>query len=278
MVGDVIDDVVVIPHGPLRTDTDTRSSIRSVPGGSAANTAAWLAYLGGTVDFYGVVAAADVQRHERLLLPARAHLTGHPELPTGTIVLIIDGQRRTMLTERGANAALDLDAIPDDAIGRHLHLTGYSLFEARDDGAAFARLIARARELGSTVSVTPGSAGFIADFGVDRFRDRVAGATVLFPNLDEGRLLTGLDDPAAVAAALDFPVVALTMGAGGVLAGGQLVPAVPATVVDPTGAGDAFAAGFLLEWVSSGAVVDAARAGARAAASAVGIIGGRPPA
>jgi sugar/nucleoside kinase (ribokinase family) len=183
-----------------------------------------------------------------------------------------------MLTERGANAELDLDAVPDSAIGSHLHLTGYSLFEARDDGAAFARLIARARGLGASVSVTPGSAGFIADFGVERFRDRVADATVLLPNLEEGRLLTGRVEPGDIVAALDFPVVALTLGAEGVFAGGSLVPAVPANIVDPTGAGDAFAAGFVLEWVGSGDVVAAASAGARAAASAVETIGGRPPA
>jgi len=82
------------------------------------------------------------------------------------------------------------------------------------------------------------------------------------------------------ALAREFPVVALTLGGEGVLvaSGGEvlLVPATASTVLDPTGAGDAFAAAFLLEWVESGDAVVAAERGTVAAASAVRIMGGRP--
>jgi sugar/nucleoside kinase (ribokinase family) len=275
VIGDVVDDIVVVPNGPLRTDTDTPSTIRHVPGGSAANTAAWLAALGGTVDFVGVVGAADVDRHAAVL--PGAHLTGS-ELPTGAIVVIVDGEHRTMLTSRGANAELDFDAVPDELIGDHVHLTGHSMASATDGGAAFARMIARSVAKGATVSVSPGSAGYIADLGPTAFLGVIAGATVLFASLAEGAALTGLSEPAAIVDALDFPVVVLTLGAEGVLlSGGHHVPAVAATVRDPTGAGDAFAAAFLLEWVGSGDGAAAARAGAVAAASAVELIGGRPP-
>jgi len=48
--GDVIDDIVVVPSGPIRPDTDTPSSIRNSPGGSAANAASWLGSAGAQVD------------------------------------------------------------------------------------------------------------------------------------------------------------------------------------------------------------------------------------
>jgi sugar/nucleoside kinase (ribokinase family) len=279
-VGDLIDDIVVVPDDKPRPDTDTLSSILQVGGGSAANTAAWIGHLGGRVRFVGSVAERDAARHAAQLEQHGVHaeLQGHPTLPTGTIVLFVDGEQRTMFTQRGANVALDCDAVSVEG-GALLHLTGYTLFGAWDGGASYARLIARA---GVPVSVTPGSAGFIADYGVARFLSVVKGATLLFPNLAEGRLLTGLDDPAEVAAALAsaFPVVALTLGGEGVLvaSGGEVVrvAATPSTVLDPTGAGDAFAAAFLLEWVGSGDAVAAAKRGAVAAADAVRVIGGRP--
>lgn len=277
--GDIIDDVVVVPSGPIRDDTDTPSVIRNRPGGSPANTAAWLGSLGAAVDFVGVVGAGDAARHAATLPGVTAHLREAPELATGAIVVIVAGQSRSMLTSRGANAALDPADVTDQLLASAavLHLTGHALLN--DAGAeGFAGLIARARSAGVAVSVSPGSAGFIADYGVEAFRAAIAGASILFPSLDEGRLLTGLDDPTEIAAALaaDGEVVALTLGSRGVLVNGQTVPAVTAQIVDPTGAGDAFCAGFLDEWVRSRDPLAAARAGVTVASRAVQAIGARP--
>lgn len=284
--GDVIDDVVAVPLAPVRVDTDTPSSIRYRAGGSAANTAAWLGAAGADVDFVGRVAAADVRRHEQLLSDAgvRPRLAADPLLPTGTIVVVVDGERRTMFTERGANDALDPSAISETLLeGASLvHFTGYSLFGGQDkDGLA--ALIARARASGARVSVDPGSAGFIVDFGVEAFLHTVAGASVIFPNFEEGKALTGLENPALMARELSqsFGLAVVTLGTDGAvfaIDGGKPVhvPAMAAKVVDPTGAGDAFSAGFLDHWLRTGKVLGAARAGARTAATAVGVVGGRP--
>lgn len=283
--GDVIDDVVAIPAGPIRDDTDTPSSIHSRPGGSAANTAAWLGSLGAEVVLVGSVSAADVVRHTELLaaVGASALLRGSADLPTGTIVVIVDGQRRAMLTERGANTLLDPAWVTDELLSgsRVLHITGHALLN--DAGAeGIASLIARARAAGVTVSVAPGSAGFIADYGVERFLAATAGADVLFPSLDEGRLLTGLEAPDEIGRALGFDTVVLTRGAEGLTVfhegASTRVGAVAVPVVDPTGAGDAFCAGYLDAWVRTGDPVESARAGALVASRAVGVIGGRPAA
>jgi sugar/nucleoside kinase (ribokinase family) len=276
--GDLIDDVVVIPNGPVRDDTDTPSTIRFRPGGSASNTAAWLGTLGAPVDLVASVGRGDGPRHAAQLEGVRAHLSEHPELPTGTIVVLVDAQRRHMLTERGANAALDPAAVTDALLADAaiLHLTGHTLL----NDLGLGDLIERARAAGVAVSISPGSAGFIGDYGVEAFAAAIAGASLVFASLEEGRLLTGLTTPADVAAALPFDHVVLTLGMDGVLvdrAGEQFtVPAVETTVVDPTGAGDAFCAGYLAEWVSSGDARAAASRGTRVAARAVATVGARP--
>ncbi|MDH6182069.1 sugar/nucleoside kinase (ribokinase family) [Microbacteriaceae bacterium SG_E_30_P1] len=275
--GDVIDDVVVIPNGALREDTDTPSTIRFVAGGSAANTAAWLGELGADVDLVASVGEGDAARHAAALGGVRTHLTERAGLPTGTIVVLVDGERRHMLTERGANTALDpatvTDALLDDAAV--LHITGHTLLNP----LALGDLVDRAGRAGVAVSVSPGSAGFLQDIGVARFLEAFAGASIVFASLDEGRVITGLVEPAEVAAALPFPHVVLTLGRDGVLAGVDehlRVPAVRASAVDPTGAGDAFCAGYLAEWVASGNVHAAAIAGTQTAARAVETVGARP--
>jgi sugar/nucleoside kinase (ribokinase family) len=281
--GDVFDDVVVVPTQAIRPDTDTLSSIRTRAGGSAANTAAWLASLGAAVDFVGLVGAGDAARHAAQLPGVATHLAEHASLPTGTIVVIVEGETRTMLTEVGANAELTADSVTDAVLGAAslVHFTGYSLFGSPERASSVRRLFERAGE--RAISVDPGSAGFIADFGAERFLDAIEGATFLFPNLAEGRLLTGLDDPLAIALSLAqrFDTVALTLDTEGVIVaqrgiGVERLPAVPAQIVDPTGAGDAFAAGFLAEWLRSGDAVAAARAGAVAGAWAVATVGARP--
>ena len=284
--GDVIDDVIATPRGAIRSDTDTPATIERRGGGSAANTATWLAVLGHSVDFVGRVGVLDLERHTSVLREAgvRAMLAGDHVLPTGTIVILVDGDTRSMLTERGANAALDPDSVSDAILdgAAALHFTGYSLF-GRSETVGFTRLIKRAKSRGLHVSVDAGSAGFMADYGASRFLAAIAGADLLFPSLDEGRALTNLVDPQAIAQKLaqSFPVVALTLGSAGVIVATRgdsiTVDVVPMTTVDPTGAGDAFCAGFLGEWINSGNARASAEAGAALAARAVGVIGGRPP-
>lgn len=189
-----------------------------------------------------------------------------------------------MLTERGANDRLSADDVTDALLEKAalVHFTGYSLYHGVNQ-AAVTRLFARAAEHGVAVSVDPASAGSLLDFGVDRFLGLIDEASLLFPNLDEGLALTGLSDPEAIAAALveQFPLVALTLGKDGVIVAGRgqnptRIPAMQSAIVDPTGAGDAFTAGFLASWIVDGDAVRAAQAGVAVAARAVTVVGGRP--
>jgi len=103
-------------------------------------------------------------------------------LPTGAIIVIVSGERRTMLTEKGANAKLTPDAVTDRLLtgAAILHFTGYSVF-SQSHQASLRNLVQRATTLGVRISVDPASSGFIADFGVDRFLESVSVPTCSSP-------------------------------------------------------------------------------------------------
>ncbi|WBU37045.1 carbohydrate kinase family protein [Homoserinibacter sp. YIM 151385] len=287
VVGDLLNDIVAVPRGGFQRNTDTTASIRQRPGGSGANTAAWLASLGADVDYVGAVGSADAARHRQMFADAgvRAHLQVEVGVPTGTVVIVIEGDRRTMLTERGANALLDTAALTPALLetASVVHLSAYSFLDGF--GVEGAReIVDAATAAGVPVALNPGSIGYLRDFGVPAFREATEGVRVIFPNLVEAELLTGERTPARMVASLleRHEVVALTMGAEGVLAARRgeeprRTPAPRVRLVDPTGAGDAFAAGFLHRWAQDGDVDAAAASGVMVAARAVLAIGGRPP-
>ncbi|MET0590862.1 MAG: PfkB family carbohydrate kinase, partial [Naasia sp.] len=263
VLGDVIDDVVVRPEGATAPDSDTDAAIERSAGGSGANAAVWLAAEGLAVDFVGTVGFDDLSRHGTLLGGAGVtpRLIGSSE-PTGSIVVLIDGTRRNMYTSRGANRGTGPASIADEVLAAagHLHFSGYSVFSESADEQQWNDLIDRAHSYFVTVSVDPGSVSYLERYGTARFLRAVAGADILLPNLDEGLALSRARDPhAAVETLLGlFPVVALTRGAEGAVighAGGGLVEVGAADldggIVDTTGAGDAFTAGFLAGWLDA---------------------------
>ncbi|WP_405766750.1 carbohydrate kinase family protein [Streptomyces sp. NBC_01538] len=291
IVGDVITDVVARHRGPLASGTDTSAVIRTLPGGAGANVACWAAHWGRSeVRLLGRVGADYAEWHERELTACgvRPRLVVDPEIPTGTVICLVDtdsAAERTFLTQSGASSRLDPDDWSDellDGVAR-LHLSGYLLFSAL--GRAFvAAALESARARGVPVSLDPASAGFLVELGVDRFLDLASGVDVLLPSRDEACLLTGLPDPADAAAKLSrhVPLVVAKQGAEGALVArlGTLcarVPAVPATPRDTTGAGDAFTGAFLAALLTGAGPEEAAAQGCRAGARAVERVGGRPP-
>lgn len=281
VVGDVIDDILVSPNSPIRIDTDTNADIISNPGGSGANFACWLASCGVDTSFVGRVGHTDVARQSSILesYGVKPFLQADPDLQTGKIVVLLEGQNRSFLTDRGANKNLDLAQIPDELFGDALYISGYSVFD--QDPEDIRNLIGRARDRGIVIC-DPGSAGYIYDHGVNAFLDAIDGVDLLVPSLEEGRVLTSEDQPEHIAGQLAtrFSLVALTLGEGGVqLAWGDnnlLISAFDADLVDTTGAGDAFAAKFLTGLLSMQEPEVAAKEANRLAAKAVSSMGGRP--
>jgi sugar/nucleoside kinase (ribokinase family) len=283
-LGDLMVDVVVRLSGPFARGSDVPAQIRFHGGGSAANVAAWLAAAGAEVALVARVGEDERGRDAAAELRAAgvdARLAADPELATGTCLVLVgpDGER-TMAPDAGANDALGSEDLEDELLleGSHLHVAGYSLLRSGSRSAACSA-IARARAAGMTVSVDPSSSALLSA----GFLDDAAGATLLLPNASEAHALTGDSDPerAGRSLARRFGEVVVTLGAAGALwTDGDAVLRAAAepvdAVVDSTGAGDAFAAGFLSERARRAGVAEALAAGCRLAARAVTTRGARP--
>ncbi|MEU9604249.1 PfkB family carbohydrate kinase [Streptomyces sp. NPDC048057] len=290
VIGEVATDVIARHSAPLEHGTDTAARIRIIPGGAAANVACWAARKSPVheVRLFGRVGQAEEQWHCAHLRATgvRPVLVVDDNASTTTVVSLVDATaERTFLTDSGALQRFgptDWSPTLLDGVG-HVHLSGYLLFsDSSRQLARLARESARAR--GITVSMDPASAGFIRQRGVAEVLAELDSVHLLVPNADEARLLAGLPDVAASAAALSrrVPLVVVTLGEGGALVAtaGAVTARVPARAVealDSTGAGDAFTGGFLAAWLSGADTVTAASAGCRAGTEAVTLPGGRPP-
>ncbi len=301
VAGDWMTDIVATLPRPLREGTDTPAHVRVLGGGAAANTAAWLAHDGHPTTFVGRLGDDLLGRAGRAELEAVGvvcSVTIDPHRPSGTCIVLVhpDGER-TMIPDTGANQGLTPQDLDDTLFvaGSHLHLSGYTLLV---DGSRMAGLSAldRARLRGMTASVDVASAGPIADAGAARFLSWVAGIDVLLANESEAALLAGLpapapddDDATAVAAATEaasllsasVATVVVKLGHRGALlvdrSGARAhARAVPVDVVDTTGAGDAFAAGFLPAWKAGADPSTALELGNRSAVRVVARLGARP--
>jgi sugar/nucleoside kinase (ribokinase family) len=159
-----------------------------------------------------------------------------------------------------------------------LYVSGYALMNTGSRPFARAALDV-ARERGWSIAVDAASSAPLAAVGGSTFLDWLGHGVVLFANTDEAHVLTGIEEPAAAAQALAQRCgqAIVKRGVAGAVwsdgSGVRSVPAEPTTVLDSTGAGDAFAAGYL---AADGDVPQALERAARLAALAVSRIGARP--
>jgi sugar/nucleoside kinase (ribokinase family) len=210
-----------------------------------------------------------------------------PERPTGTCVVMVTHKGdHTMLSDPGANAALSPDDLPKDLFtpGSHLHISGYTLLNEGSRQATLAAL-SHAQRAGMTISVDGASAAPLERVGAEPFLQLTNGAALLFVNGDQGRVLTGREEPEQAARVLNawYPHVVMKMGSDGALfyANGRpdpiRVPGPPLEkLVDRTGAGDAFCAGFLPAWLDKKPPAEALVSGCRLSARALSLVGARP--
>jgi sugar/nucleoside kinase (ribokinase family) len=271
-LGDVLLDVVVLLAEPLAPGGDVRASNRAGAGGQAANVAAWAAELGAEarcIAKRGDDPAAELVARE--LTALGVELVGPvAEGATGVVVSIVRDGDRSLASDRGvapsfAPEELDAAWVECDV----LHVSGYALL--REPIAATGLLAARlARERGARVSVDVAAWTEIRAYGPVQFRallDELA-PDVLFATEAEWELLGG--------AYLSAPLGVLKRGARGCTVFTEDAKldfaAVAGEVVDPTGAGDALAAGFLL----GGSLEEAARRGLEAAARCIAKVGSLP--
>jgi ribokinase len=264
-VGDVMVDVVSerLPAAGERA----HGSVRLRAGGSAVNAALTAAELGAGSRVVGRIGRDAAGELVISTLQARgidAHLGRDDELPTGTAVALQDA----VVADRGANARFAPTDVPDPLLGDALLVSGFALFQ---DGSREGARAALDRFEGAWSAVDLASPGLAANASLGVHR-----ANVVFATAEEAAAATGFGlEDAARELAHHFDIVCIKLGSEGALAvrGDQLDHAAvePVKRVSPFGAGDAFAATFLVGLGSEddvgGALLRACEAGARAASS-----------
>jgi sugar/nucleoside kinase (ribokinase family) len=255
-IGDLIEDVVVWLSAEPNLGTDTDSIIQRTRGGSAANVAMFAALTGTESRFIGQVGNDALgQQLCSALQQAGVDVCVVSEGRTGSIVVLVQPNgERTFLTDRGVASHLSLvDASLMANVGI-LHVPSYSL--VTEPLASTSLLYIKATQsLGAVISIDASSTSVLEHFGVARYKSLIQSIQpqVFLCNEDEAGLL-------GVGAKEGMPGAALTVikrGAHSTLAISQnnedfqVAVAPVANIVDTTGAGDAFAAGFLPTFVAS---------------------------
>ncbi|HVF83111.1 MAG TPA: adenosine kinase [Sphingomicrobium sp.] len=263
---------------------------RETSGGSAANSMAGIAAIGVDAAFIGQVAndqLGDIFAHDMRALGVRFDTPPISEgMPTGRCLILVtpDGER-TMNTCPGASHQLRAEALHYELIAaaQVLMLEGY-LFGPEGPRRALFRAVEIAHAAGNKVAFTLSESVCIAG-RKDSFQAMIetGGVDLLFANEDEALQLTGAADldGAIVELAPKVPTLVITRGPAGALAyedGVRTdVPAVPVEkVIDTTGAGDLFAAGFLAARCKGHGVERQLMTGGIAAAEIISHFGARP--
>ena len=275
-VGDLVWDVLAQPDTILLPGGDTTGRIALAPGGSAANVAAWVARLGAPAAFVGAVgtdAFGDLIVADLAREGVQGYITRTPDHDTGVIVVMIDkAGQRSMITNQGADFHLYPEHIPVAALQQaaHVHITAWSVFSDPPRAAA----------------LHPASYQMIREMGRDTFDAIIAQLPIdiILPNRDEGMILTGEREPLLIARALrkrfKDAVVVLKLDKDGCVISApgyehhHTTHEVP--VIDATGAGDSFNAGFLTSYLRDGDLAQAAQLANNLGSWVVSHFGARP--
>jgi sugar/nucleoside kinase (ribokinase family) len=271
-VGNAVMDILGRPVDSLAPAGTSQplDEVRLSPGGNAINTGIALARLGVPVE---IAAAVGNDRLGRLMREAvRAEGIGDSSLVTleglatsVSIVLVESGGERRLLHFRGANAGFSLQHLDwRSAEGARIFFYASAFAVPSFDGPPLAEALAHARKLGCITALNV--CWDLQGRWLNLLQSSLASTDIFFPNIEEGRQLTGEKSPEGIAAKLrqlGVKTVVVKLGAQGCLVvseeGSLTSPGFPVKPVDTTGAGDCFAAGFLAEVARGASLADAAR-------------------
>jgi ribokinase len=285
VIGDIAWDIFIRPEGDLVRGSDVLGTVDVMPGGAAANVAVWARRLGADVTLVGKIGddTLGTLMHTHLRGEGVGHhvitTPGGPSTRVG-ILVSADGEHSFVIDHTKVLRFEEGDAPPSlleasDAV----FFNGYDIFLARS-ATFLGALLAEARRRRLPVVFDPSSFALIEAFGPERLMDSVGPIDVLLANDAEADALRAGRPLESLGAWARLTVVKQgSRGASAYATGDAWHAAARAvTVVDTTGAGDAFDAAFMVEWLTSRNVEAALQAGNRLGAHVAAHLGAQPAA
>ena len=280
-------DVSVFIDSEIHKGGDTQAFITTQGGGAAANVARWLAHMG--CDTFLCSRVADDTNGLILQKELDAFNVRHsdyrvPHEKTGTVVVLVseDGER-TMFPDSGSNSGLSSADLPPLDGFTAAYLSDYALINSQSRTNVL-EMIQILKAKGIPLVFDPGTVGALRRIPNSMLQEWIRMMDILLLNEEEALYISQISDlhGALIALATKAPVVVIKRGAAGVTAISEQVrtvelPALDVEVIDTTGAGDSFAAGFIASWFDEGIVEKAVENGIAQASRCCAMVGARPP-
>ena len=280
-------DVSVFIDSEIHKGGDTQAFITTQGGGAAANVARWLAHMG--CDTFLCSRVADDTNGLILQKELDAFNVRHsdyrvPHEKTGTVVVLVseDGER-TMFPDSGSNSGLSSADLPPLDGFTAAYLSGYALINSQSRTNVL-EMIQILKAKGIPLVFDPGTVGALRRIPNSMLQEWIRMMDILLLNEEEALYISQISDlhGALIALATKAPVVVIKRGDAGVTAISEQVrtvelPALDVEVIDTTGAGDSFAAGFIASWFDEGIVEKAVENGIAQASRCCAMVGARPP-
>lgn len=280
-IGDIMMDVSVTINSEISYGGDTRAKISSQGGGAAANVAVWLAE--DKQDVFLNVRVGNDQPGDYLLRELSIHGVKNSAKKqkgeaTGVVVVLVDKNgERTMFPDSGANSGLSLKDLPDLNQFKAAYFSGYALVNPISRVNAVEIL----KTLSIPVVIDPGTVGALRNIPLAEVKSWLGLASVLILNEEEAKFISEKSDvnDALIELKKIVDTVVIKLGGKGAIAIDDQICEVEITreePVDTTGAGDAFAAGFISSWFANHNLNDAINHGAELARKCIANVGAWP--
>ena len=280
-------DVSVFIDSEIHKGGDTQAFITTQGGGAAANVARWLAHMG--CDTFLCSRVADDTNGLILQKELDAFNVRHsdyrvPHEKTGTVVVLVsENGERTMFPDSGSNSGLSSADLPPLDGFTAAYLSGYALINSQSRTNVL-EMIQILKAKGIPLVFDPGTVGALRRIPNSMLQEWIRMMDILLLNEEEALYISQISDlhGALIALATKAPVVVIKRGDAGVTAISEQVrtvelPALDVEVIDTTGAGDSFAAGFIASWFDEGIVEKAVENGIAQASRCCAMVGARPP-
>ena len=282
---DVITKIAVMPD-KINYGSDTPSKISTHGGGAAGNVASWLTRTDASATIVGHVgddAAGAALMGEFDALGVRHNNLMVDKGPSGVVVVLVDPTgERTMFPDNGANSGLHIGDLPELTGFNAVYLSGYSPLDPLSRSGVLA-MVTKIKAEGLPIYFDPASVGAMMEVPIEEVKSWIQLMDVIVLNEEEASYLTGESNPELALELLleDCETVVIKRGAQGAIGKSRgsilsTVAAIPSEVVDTTGAGDSFAAGFIANYVATKNMQHGLEAGTKVAARCVAIVGARP--